>query len=161
MACFPNTKCWFWKQFTLEKKYGNNEFEITSVIFMHTRFYNALSLWVPKLTDYVQNSLYDQVPSDTSIKSKSICDEPFFSTIQKYLDMTKLFRSWSKSIFTIFRIFRGPLFHKPVTGQELFFAVSYSKPALAPSELPANLPGQFCLSGQLFLHWAGSNKSDQ
>ena len=29
-----------------------------------------------------------------------------------------------------FRIFRGPLFHKPVTGQELFFAVSYSKPAL-------------------------------
>ena len=29
-----------------------------------------------------------------------------------------------------FRIFRGPLFPKPVTGQELFFAVSYSKPAL-------------------------------
>ena len=24
----------------------------------------------------------------------------------------------------------GPLFRKPVTGQELFFAVSYSKPAL-------------------------------
>ena len=29
-----------------------------------------------------------------------------------------------------FRSFRGPLLHKPVTGQELFFAVSYSKPAL-------------------------------
>ena len=29
-----------------------------------------------------------------------------------------------------FRSFRGPLFLKPVTGQELFFAVSYSKPAL-------------------------------
>ena len=29
-----------------------------------------------------------------------------------------------------FRTFRGPLFPKPVTGQELFFAVSYSKPAL-------------------------------
>ena len=29
-----------------------------------------------------------------------------------------------------FRSFRGPLFRKPVTGQELFFAVSYSKPAL-------------------------------
>ena len=28
------------------------------------------------------------------------------------------------------RIFRDPLFHKPVTGQEPFFAVSYSKPAL-------------------------------
>ena len=28
------------------------------------------------------------------------------------------------------RSFRGILFHKPVTGQELFFAVSYSKPAL-------------------------------
>ena len=30
-----------------------------------------------------------------------------------------------------FRTFRGPLFPKPVTGQELFLAVSYSKPALA------------------------------
>ena len=29
-----------------------------------------------------------------------------------------------------FRSFRGPLVHKPVTGQELFFAISYSKPAL-------------------------------
>jgi hypothetical protein len=24
----------------------------------------------------------------------------------------------------------------------------------APSEIPANLPGQFSLSGQIFLHWA-------
>ena len=30
-----------------------------------------------------------------------------------------------------FRSFRGPLFHKPVIGQELFFAVSFSKPAPA------------------------------
>ena len=30
-----------------------------------------------------------------------------------------------------FRSFRGPLIRKPVTGQELFFAASYSKPALA------------------------------
>ena len=30
-----------------------------------------------------------------------------------------------------FRSFRDPLLLKPVTGQELFFAVSYSKPALA------------------------------
>ena len=29
-----------------------------------------------------------------------------------------------------FRSFRGPLFCKPVTSQELFFAVSYRKPAL-------------------------------
>ena len=29
-----------------------------------------------------------------------------------------------------FRSFRGPLLLKPVTGQKLFFAVSYSKPAL-------------------------------
>ena len=29
-----------------------------------------------------------------------------------------------------FRTFRGPLFPKPVTGQELFLAVSYSKAAL-------------------------------
>ena len=27
---------------------------------------------------------------------------------------------------------------------------------LAPSELAANLPGQFSLSGQLFLHWAAA-----
>ena len=30
-----------------------------------------------------------------------------------------------------FRSFRGPLFRKPVNGQELFLAVSYSKPTLA------------------------------
>ena len=29
-----------------------------------------------------------------------------------------------------FRTFRGPLFPKPVTGQELFLAVPYRKPAL-------------------------------
>ena len=27
---------------------------------------------------------------------------------------------------------------------------------LAPSEIPANLPGQFSLSGQIFLHWAAA-----
>ena len=32
-----------------------------------------------------------------------------------------------------FKSFRGPLLRKPVTGQELFFAASYSKPALAPN----------------------------
>ena len=32
-----------------------------------------------------------------------------------------------------FRSFRGPLFCKPVTGQEHFFAVSYRKPALTPA----------------------------
>ena len=35
-----------------------------------------------------------------------------------------------QSILDTLRSFRGPLFCKPVTGQELFFAVSYSKPAL-------------------------------
>ena len=38
---------------------------------------------------------------------------------------------WSTRMnFIPFRSFRGPLLHKPVIGQELFFAVSYSKPAL-------------------------------
>ena len=38
---------------------------------------------------------------------------------------------WSSRIsFVPYRTYRGPLFPKPVTGQELFFAVSYSKPAL-------------------------------
>ena len=34
-----------------------------------------------------------------------------------------------------FRSFRGPLLHKPVTGQELFFAIPYSKPALIGNQL--------------------------
>ena len=34
--------------------------------------------------------------------------------------------------------------------------VLYFEILLAPSELPANLPGQFSLSGQLFLHWAAA-----
>ena len=43
---------------------------------------------------------------------------------------SKLF-PWSSRIILIpFRTFRGPLFSKPVTGQELFLVVSYSKPAL-------------------------------
>jgi hypothetical protein len=32
----------------------------------------------------------------------------------------------------------------------------YLEILLAPSELPANLPGQFSLSGQIFLHWAAA-----
>ena len=32
----------------------------------------------------------------------------------------------------------------------------YFEMLLAPSDLPANLPGQFSLSGQLFLHWAAA-----
>ena len=35
----------------------------------------------------------------------------------------------------------------------LFF---YFEILLAPSELPANLPSQFRLSGQIFLHWAAA-----
>ena len=35
--------------------------------------------------------------------------------------------------------------------------VFYLEILLAPSELPANLPGQFSLSGQLFVHWAAEN----
>ena len=27
----------------------------------------------------------------------------------------------------------------------------------APSEIPANLPGQFSLTGQIFLHWAAAS----
>ena len=38
-----------------------------------------------------------------------------------------------------FRTFRGPLFPKPVTDQELFLAVSYSKPALAAIADPINI----------------------
>ena len=34
-------------------------------------------------------------------------------------------------------------------GLDFFFEIHR-----APSEIPANLPGQFSLSGQIFLHWA-------
>ena len=34
--------------------------------------------------------------------------------------------------------------------------VFYFEILLAPSGLPANLPGQFSLSGQLFLQWAAA-----
>ena len=34
-------------------------------------------------------------------------------------------------------------------GLDFFFEIHQ-----APSEIPANLPGQFSLSGQIFLHWA-------
>ena len=47
------------------------------------------------------------------------------------LNESKLF-PWSSRVSLVpFRTFTGPLFPKPVTGQELFFAVSYSKLALA------------------------------
>ena len=38
------------------------------------------------------------------------------------------------------------------SGLEFF----YFEILLAPSVLPANLPGQFSLSGQMFLHWAAA-----
>ena len=34
--------------------------------------------------------------------------------------------------------------------------VFYFEILLAPAELHANLPGQFSLSGQFFLHWAAA-----
>jgi hypothetical protein len=34
-------------------------------------------------------------------------------------------------------------------GLDFFFEIHR-----APSEIPASLPGQFSLSGQIFLHWA-------
>ena len=49
------------------------------------------------------------------------------------LNESKLFPLSSRISLVPFRTFRGPLFPKPVTGQELFFAVSYSKLALIKS----------------------------
>ena len=39
------------------------------------------------------------------------------------------------------------------TGLDFF----YFEVLLAPSEVPANLPGQFSLSGQIFLLWAAAS----
>ena len=56
--------------------------------------------------------------------SKDLNDSKLFVYDSKWF-------TWSSRInFISFRIFRGPLFHKPLIGHELFFAVSYSKPAL-------------------------------
>ena len=60
-----------------------------------------------------------------------------------------------------FRSFRGPLLHKLVTGQELFFAVSYSKPDLKTTLVCLCRPLDF--SDQLeyntkitnIVHWCG------
>ena len=54
----------------------------------------------------------------------------------KDLNDSKLFVCESSIVssrinFIPFISFRGTIFYKPVTGQEPFFAVSYSKPALA------------------------------
>ena len=66
---------------------------------------------------------------------------------------SKLF-PWSSRISLVpFKTFRGPLFSKPVTGQELFFAVSYSKPALVTLELW--LPDKY--SFVVFLLWQKTN----
>ena len=50
--------------------------------------------------------------------------------LKQILNESKLFLGSSRISLVPFRTLRGPLFPKPVTGQELFFAVSYSKPAL-------------------------------
>ena len=42
-----------------------------------------------------------------------------------------------------FRSFRGPILNKPVTGQELFFAIFYSKPALATRPFFAQIHSSF------------------
>ena len=54
-----------------------------------------------------------------------------------------------------FRTFRGPLLLKPVAGQELFFSVSYNKPALAQKLLQKavfrNFSFTFRFANRLFL----------
>ena len=42
---------------------------------------------------------------------------------------------WYTFSLELFRSFRGPLFCKPINGQELLFAVSYRKPALEDNQL--------------------------
>ncbi len=62
---------------------------------------------------------------------------------QKVLNDAKLIQDDQENHIDPFQIslvplrsFRGPVFRKPPTGQEHFFAVSYSKPALtAPNVL--------------------------
>ena len=65
----------------------------------------------------------------------------------KVLNVNKLFQDDHENNLESVRIssesfifFRGPLvLHKSVTGQELFFAVSYSKPALVLSPCAAKM----------------------
>ena len=49
------------------------------------------------------------------------------------------------------RVLKLPFFNLKMmmkNGLDFFFEIHR-----APSEIPANLPGQFSLSGQIFLHW--------
>ena len=51
-----------------------------------------------------------------------------------------------------FKIFRGTLFHKPVTGQEPFFAFSYNKPALVATCVRVNSRYEVQFSMPCFRH---------
>ena len=83
----------------------------------------------PKSSSWPVTGLRNKGPLKDSMDFKLILNE------------SKLF-PWSSRISLVpFRTFRGPLFPKPVTGQELFLAVSYSKPALT-----SFLPFFACLS---------------
>ena len=42
------------------------------------------------------------------------------------------------------------------SGGENWSRIFYFEILLAPSEIPANLPGQFSPSGQILLHWAAA-----
>ena len=44
-------------------------------------------------------------------------------------------RQCIESVLESFRSFSGPLLLKPKTGQELYFTVSYSKPALTTDDI--------------------------
>ena len=75
-----------------------------------------------KLTDSLDLDL--SLESDEDDNLKDLTDSKLI------LNEFKLFPCSSRISLVPFRTFRGPLFPKPVTGQDLFFAVSYSKPAL-------------------------------
>ena len=78
----------------------------------------------PKCTANLFNGFHREYLSFNGLDLKDLKDSKLI------LNESKLFR-WSSRISLVpFRTFRGPLFLKPITGQELFLAVSYSKPAL-------------------------------
>ena len=48
------------------------------------------------------------------------------------------------------------VYGRPLLGQSKWSRIFYFEIHWAPSEIPANMPGQFTLSGQIFLHWAAA-----
>ena len=76
------------------------------------------------------SQLLEPVCCKTQQKKSLVCRIGVLNGIKLILDDQRNHLDSFQSVWKSFRSFRGPLFCQPVTGQELFVVVSYSKLAL-------------------------------